>query len=672
MTGRLGIDDVEPAIDGGRFPSKAVVGEAVPVRAVVWREGHAAVSATLAVRAPSDSTNESRTLRIPMSPGGLPDVVDGLFTPTCAGTWTFTIEAWSDPIATWKRAVEAKLSVGQGPAELANDLEIGARLFESASAGVPAADRERMVAVAGSLRSDRQLPARVAPAFGSDITELLRSHPLRELVTTSAVHHVTVDRRAALYGSWYEFFPRSTGGWHEDGTPRHGTFDTAAADLPRIAAMGFDVVYLPPIHPIGQVNRKGPNNTLTPGPADTGSPWAIGSAHGGHDAVHPELGTYADFRAFVDSARRHGIEVALDLALQCAPDHPWASAHPEWFTVLPDGTIAYAENPPKKYQDIYPIDFDTDPEGIFAEVVRVVLHWIDAGVKIFRVDNPHTKPPGFWERFIAHVKESHPDVLFLSEAFTHPARLYGLARRGFTQSYTYFTWRVTKWELVEFGNELAAKADEARPNLFVNTPDILHESLQHGGPGMFALRAALAATMSPTWGMYSGYELYEHQALRPGSEEYLNSEKYELRPRDFGGAAARGESLAPWVTTLNRIRRAHPALQQLRNLHFHHVDNDALIAYSKFDPATGDAVLTVINLDPYSAEQGHIWLDMPAIGHDWHDRMTVRDEVTGEQYDWGQTNFVRLEPWRAAAHIIALPSIAHPTRLALSHRRGAR
>ena len=480
-----------------------------------------------------------------------------------------------------------------------------------------------------------------------------------------------VDRERALFGSWYEFFPRSTGGWNEDGTPRHGTFATAAAELPRVAAMGFDVVYLPPIHPIGKINRKGPNNTLTAGPDDVGSPWAIGSDEGGHDAIHPQLGTEDDFRAFVARARELDLEVALDLALQCAPDHPWAKEHPEWFTVLPDGTIAYAENPPKKYQDIYPVNFDNDPDGIYAEVLRVVRHWISLGVKIFRVDNPHTKPPNFWEWLIAEVKRTDPDVLFLSEAFTRPARMYGLARRGFTQSYTYFTWRVAKWELTEFGQEIAAKADEARPNLFVNTPDILHETLQHGGPGMFALRAALAATLAPSWGVYSGYELYEHVPLRPGSEEYLDSEKYQLRPRRFDEARRRGESLEPWIATLNRIRRAHPALQQLRNIHFHHIDNDALIAYSKFDPRTGDSVLTVINLNPFGAEQGTIWLDMPALGHEWHDQLTVFDEVSGAQYSWGQANFVRLEPWRAVAHILALPPIGVPTRTTLAYRRNS-
>ncbi|WP_137725163.1 alpha-1,4-glucan--maltose-1-phosphate maltosyltransferase [Prescottella subtropica] len=665
MSGRLAIDDVLPCLDGGRFPAKAVVGEVFPVSATVWREGHDAVATTLVVER---AGHPADTLAIPMRPGPELDVFHASFAPTSVGRWTYRIEAWGDPLSTWRHAVEAKLAVGQGPEDLANDLEVGARLFERAAADADPHHRGRLLAAATALRSGRQLPARVAPAFATDIADALRVRPLRELVTSSRSFDVTVDRRRALVGSWYEFFPRSTGGRDSRGAPVHGTFATAAAELPRIAAMGFDVVYLPPIHPIGVVNRKGPNNSLTAGPDDVGSPWAIGSADGGHDAIHPALGTEADFVAFVAEASRLGLEVALDLALQCAPDHPWASEHPEWFTRLPDGTIAYAENPPKKYQDIYPLNFDTDPAGLSAEVLRVVRHWITLGVTIFRVDNPHTKPVDLWEWLIAEVTRTDPDVLFLSEAFTRPAPMYGLAKRGFTQSYTYFTWRVHKWELTEFGVELAAKADEARPNLFVNTPDILHASLQHGGPGMFAVRAALAATLAPTWGVYSGFELFEHVAVAPGSEEYLDSEKYQLRPRDYAGARARGESLEPWLTTLNRIRRAHPALQQLRNLRFHHVDHDALIAYSKIDPVTGDAVLIVVNLDPSHAQQGHISIDMPAIGRDWHDRMTVHDTVSGEHYEWGQRNFVRLEPWRACAHILALPTVPRELRARLADR----
>jgi starch synthase (maltosyl-transferring) len=667
VTGRIAIDDTAPSIPGGR-PAKAVVGEVFPVRTVVWREGHDAVAATLVVRGPG----ASRPSRIRMTPDYEPDVFNATFTPNTPGVWTYRIEGWSDPIATWRAAIEAKLAVGQSAADLANDLELGARLFDRAAQAVPKKQFQRLRAVAAALRGDDQLPARVAPAFTEEVAEILRATPLRDLVTRGPQHIVQVERHRALYGSWYEFFPRSTGGRDATGKPVHGTFATAAKELPRIAAMGFDVVYLPPIHPIGEVNRKGRNNALTAEPGDVGSPWAIGSKHGGHDAVHPDLGTEDDFAEFVAAARELGLEVALDLALQCAPDHPWVQAHPEWFTTLPDGTIAYAENPPKKYQDIYPVNFDNDPDGLYAEVLRVVRHWIDLGVRIFRVDNPHTKPADFWEWLIGNVWRTDPDVIFLSEAFTRPARLYGLARRGFSQSYTYFTWRVAKWELTEFGNELAAKADEARPNLFVNTPDILHESLQHGGPGMFAIRAVLAATLAPTWGVYSGFELFEHQAVRPDSEEYLHSEKYELRPRPFAEALARGESLEPWLTRLNEIRRAHPALQQLRCLHFHHVDNDALLAYSKIDPVGGDAVLVVVNLNPYGAEWGMLSLDLPAIGREWHDHPVVYDEVSGEEYHWAQTNYVRLDPAHTVAHIIALPPVSQQARTELAYRRTLR
>ena len=348
------------------------------------------------------------------------------------------------------------------------------------------------------------------------------------------------------------------------------------------------------------------------------------------------------------------MEVALDLALQVAPDHPWVKKHPEFFTTLPDGTIAYAENPPKKYQDIYPLNFDNDRDAIYAEMLRVTLHWVERGIRVFRVDNPHTKPPDFWAWLIEQVKAEHPDVLFLAEAFTRPARLWGLARLGFTQSYTYFTWRTTKAELTEFGEDHRDHWDIGRPNLFVNTPDILPEHLQVGGPSMFAIRAALAATLAPTWGVYSGFELYEHEAVRPGSEEYLDSEKYELRPRDFDTALAEGASLQPWLTRLNEIRRAHPALQQMRTLHFHHIDHDALMVYSKQDPATGDTVLVVVSLDPHESREGTMWLDLPALGFAPGDRLIAHDEVTGETYDWGESNYVRLDPLRAVAHVVSL------------------
>jgi starch synthase (maltosyl-transferring) len=393
-----------------------------------------------------------------------------------------------------------------------------------------------------------------------------------------------------------------------------------------------------------------------PGPEDVGSPWAIGSDEGGHDAIHPQLGTFEDFDDFVAATREQGMEVALDLALQAAPDHPWVTEHPEWFTTRPDGSIAYAENPPKKYQDIYPLNFDNDPKGIYAEVLRIVRLWVGHGVKIFRVDNPHTKPLNFWHWLIWEVKKTDPDVVFLAEAFTRPAMMHTLAKIGFTQSYTYFTWRTAKWELEEYGRELVAAADYMRPNFFVNTPDILHASLQHGGPPMFRIRAVLAALMSPSWGVYSGYELFEHLPVREGSEEYLDSEKYQLRPRDYDRAIREGRSLAPYLAHLNRLRNAHPALQQVRNLRFHHVDNENLLAFSKRDDETGDTVIVVVTLNPYSVQQGITSLDMPALGLDWNDRMVVHDEMGGgtSDYEWGQVNFVRLDPHVEPAHVLVV------------------
>ncbi|RLV57353.1 DUF3416 domain-containing protein [Aeromicrobium phragmitis] len=653
MTDRIGIDDVRPISGDGTYPSKAVVGEHVPVTATVWREGHDAVGATVVWRGPGE--RRERTTRLEALDAGT-DQFGALIVPDVVGLWTFRVDAWSDPWATIAHALDAKLAAGQTPDELANDLELAARLLEQVAARKERkAERPMLEGAAAALR-DTTLPlgARVGPALSDQLRRLMHDHPVRELVTKGTTRRIWVDRQRAAYGSWYEFFPRSTGGVDADGTPVHGTFQTAAKELDRVAAMKFDVVYLPPIHPIGRLNRKGPNNTLTPGPEDVGSPWAIGAEEGGHDAIHPALGTEQDFADFVARAGELGLEVALDLALQAAPDHPWVRSHPEFFTTLPDGTIAYAENPPKKYQDIYPLNFDNAPEAIYAEVLRVTLHWVERGVRIFRVDNPHTKPPNFWAWLIAEVKEQHPDVLFLSEAFTRPARLWGLARLGFTQSYTYFTWRTTKAELTGFGEDLREHWDEGRPNLFVNTPDILPEHLQVGGPGMFALRAALAATLAPTWGVYSGYELFEHEAVRPGSEEYLDSEKYQLRPRDYDAALAEGRSLQPWLTRLNEIRRAHPALQQMRTLKFHHVDHEALIAYSKQDPGTGDTVVVVVSLDPHETREGVLWLDLPALGFGYDERLLAHDEVTGEAYDWGAANYVRLDPSRACAHIVSL------------------
>jgi starch synthase (maltosyl-transferring) len=694
VAGRIEIDDVAPVVSGGRFPATAVVGEIVPVQATVWREGHDAVSATLVVRhhgtayprladdppgrvKPAEPVpiqevvipaSRVKPQLLPMSMSRTPDVFHGQFSPTSVGLWTFRVDGWGDPIATWRKNVTAKLDAGQSESELSNDLLVGARLLERAATGASRHHRYPLIDAAARLRAPGDPFARAGAALSAEVTEVLDQYPLRELVTRGEQHGVWVDRPLARFSSWYEMFPRSTGGWDAKGNPVHGTLATATKELPRIARMGFDVVYLPPIHPIGKVHRKGRNNSVTAAPNDVGSPWAIGSDEGGHDAIHPKLGTLKDFDDFVAAARDDGMEVALDLALQTAPDHPWARNHPEWFTVLPDGTIAYAENPPKKYQDIYPLNFDNDPSGLYEEVLRVVRFWISHGVKVFRVDNPHTKPPNFWAWLIGEVKNEDPDVLFLAEAFTRPARLYGLAKLGFTQSYTYFTWRTSRSELTEFGQQIAEHADYARPNLFVNTPDILHESLQHGGPGMFAIRAVLASTMSSAWGVYSGYELFEHRPVREGSEEYLHSEKYELRPRDFEAALADGESLEPFLTRLNEIRRVHPALHELRTIKFHHPDNEAILAYSKFDPVTGDQVLVVVTLNAFGPEETTLWLDMSALGMEPYDRFWVRDEITGDEYQWGQSNYVRLDPAKAVAHVLNMPQVPADQRPNLLRR----
>jgi starch synthase (maltosyl-transferring) len=658
VVGRLGLNSVSPVVAGGQLPARAVVGEHVPVSAIVFREGHDAVGASVAVRKPSGG-------RIPflrMEPGAPgTDRWHATIVPDEPGLWTFVVEAWGDPLSTWRHAVTVKLEAGQGAAELANDLEDGARLFDQLTRLAPKPHRQSLAAVAAALRDGgADLQARVGPALEPAIQQLAHDVPVRDLMTRSARHSIWVDRPRALQGAWYEFFPRSIGAVLDTAPEaktrplRHGTLKDATEHLDYVAGMGFDVVYLPPIHPIGEVNRKGPNNSLLPAEWDVGSPWAIGSKDGGHDAIHPDLGTLQDFRAFVKRAKKLGMEVALDLALQAAPDHPWVTSHPEWFTTRPDGTIAYAENPPKKYQDIYPLNFDNDSDGLYAECLRIVLHWVKQGVSIFRVDNPHTKPINFWHWLIWEVKKQHPDVLFLAEAFTKPAMMHELARIGFTQSYTYFTWRNEKDELQDYVRELVESADYMRPNFFPTTPDILPEFLQVGGPASFRIRAILAATMSPTYGIYSGFELFEHTPVRQGSEEFLDSEKYQLRPRDVQAAVAEGRSLAPLLTQLNRVRRAHPSLLTLRGTYFHLVDNRTVTAFSKHDPATGDRTLVVCTMDPYGVQEGWVALDMPALGLDWSDRIRVTDLLTGDVYDWGTVNFVRLDPHVRPAHVFHL------------------
>ncbi|WRZ43801.1 alpha-1,4-glucan--maltose-1-phosphate maltosyltransferase [Streptomyces sp. NBC_00151] len=644
-TVRIPVMDVRPVVDRGRRPAKAVVGETFEVTATLFAEGHDVVGANVVLCDPSGRPGPWTPMR-ELAPGT--DRWGAHVTPSATGHWTYRVEAWSDPVTGWRHAAGIKIPAG---IDVGLVLEEGAALHERAAAGVPEdAGRDTVLAAADTLRDDSLPPAeRFAAALTPEVAATLAEHPLRERLTPSLPLPLLVERERALYGAWYEFFPRSEGGQVDP--PVHGTFRTAAERLPAIAEMGFDVVYLPPVHPIGATYRKGPDNTLSAGPEDVGVPWAIGSPEGGHDAIHPDLGTLDDFDAFVRRAGSLGLEIALDFALQCSPDHPWVEKHPEWFHHRPDGTIAHAENPPKKYQDIYPIAFDQDMPGLVAETVRVLRHWMDHGVRIFRVDNPHTKPVVFWEQVIADINATDPDVIFLAEAFTRPAMMRTLAEVGFQQSYTYFTWRNTKQELTEYLTELTGdSAARMRPNFFVNTPDILHEFLQTGGRPAFALRAVLAATLSPTWGIYSGYELCENTPLRQGGEEYLHSEKYQLRPRDWQTAEREGRTIAPLITRLNRIRRDHRALREIRNLRFHQVDNDAVIAYSK--RSGDDTVVVVANLDPHHTRQATVSLDMPRLALSEDARVPVRDELTGETYNWGRSNFVRLGP--GGAHVLTV------------------
>jgi starch synthase (maltosyl-transferring) len=656
--------DVAPVVDLGRYPAKAVAGEPFEVTALVFREGHDALSADVVLTDPEGRRRPWVRMR---KDAEVPDLWRAEVAPDSVGAWTFEIEAWSDPIATWRHNAEIKI-----PAEI--DVELmfaeGVLLLERLRESLPKKARRltedhRTIADAVKAMKDSRRPndVRYAAAASRAVDEVLDRHPLRDLVTTEGPYKLYVDRPRALYGSWYEFFPRSEGAYVDPKTGKvvSGTFQTAAKRLDAVAAMGFDVVYLPPIHPIGKVNRKGPNNTLVTEEGDPGSPWAIGSDEGGHDAVHPDLGTLEDFDDFVARAAELDLEVALDLALQAAPDHPWVESHPEWFTTRADGSIAYAENPPKKYQDIYPVNFDNDPEGIYHEVLRIVRHWMSHGVRIFRVDNPHTKPVEFWDWLLTEVQKTDPDVIFLSEAFTKPAMMRTLATVGFHQSYTYFTWRNAKWELEQYLTELSHESSHVmRPNLFVNTPDILHAYLQYGGPAAFKIRATIAATASPTWGVYAGFELFEHVAVRPGSEEYLDSEKYQVRIRDWEGAERSGRTLSPYITQLNDIRRRHPALQLLRNLTVHHSDDESVLVFSKLTKGPGDGrhdddlMIVVVNVDPHAARETTVHLDMPALGMDWHDRFTVHDELTGESWTWGEHNYVRLDPHQQPAHIFTV------------------
>jgi starch synthase (maltosyl-transferring) len=662
--GRIPVLDLSPQLNDNLWPAKAFAGEVVPFQATAFREGHDAIGVMLHLTAP-DGTQTQHPMHLTV-PGT--DRYETKVRLDQQGSYTYRVRGYSDDYATWVHNAAIKIPAGI-------DVElmflIGSTLFAAAGTDLtrPIGERRLFTAAAKTLADTRaSVDTRLAVVTDAALAAVAAVRPLSSLDTFSAERTVRVERTRAGVGSWYEFFPRSEGAVPlGDGRWQSGTFRTAAARLPGVAAMGFDVLYLPPIHPIGRAFRKGPNNTLDAGENDPGSPWAIGSAAGGHDAIHPDLGTIDDFRFFLSAARTEGIEVAIDLALQASPDHPWVREHPEWFTTLPDGSIAYAENPPKKYQDIYPINFDNDPAGIRAEVLRLVRYWVSVGVNIFRVDNPHTKPLDFWEWLIGTINRESPDVVFLAEAFTRPALLQGLAKVGFQQSYTYFTWRNTKEELEEFFDGLAHDtADFLRPNLFVNTPDILSEYLQFGGPAAFKIRAALAATAAPTWGVYAGFELYESVA-RPGAEENIDNEKYEYRPRDYAKAEALGKSLSPFLAQLGRIRAAHPALRQLRNLDIHSSDDESILVYSKYlagdftDDGRADALIVVANVDPHSVRETVVHLDVTRFGLPLGATFEVEDLVTGAVWTWSADNFVRLDAFTEPVHIlhVRLPQAAH-------------
>jgi starch synthase (maltosyl-transferring) len=652
--GRIPIRDLSPLQPENRWQAKAFAGEVVPFGATIFKEGHDVLGADLVLVSPSGE----RAVRRMFALGFGSDRWEVLAQVGTPGGWTWAIQAWVDDWATWLHNAELKVPAG---VDVPLMLLIGTNLLKRAAADDPS--NTVLASAAKAIANARATPeARLAAAVLA--TPEIEKRPLRSLVTDSAEQVLRVERARAGLGSWYEFFPRSEGAKKQrDGSWKSGTFRSAARRLPAVAAMGFDVLYLPPIHPIGRSFRKGPNNALDAGRDDPGSPWAIGSAEGGHDAIHPDLGTVADFSYFVGAVRDAGMEIAIDFALQASPDHPWVTEHPEWFTTLPDGSIAYAENPPKKYQDIYPLNFDNDLPGLSTECLRIVKYWIGLGVNIFRVDNPHTKPLAFWEWLLHEVNGEFPDVVFLAEAFTDPAMMYSLAQAGFQQSYTYFAWRNTKQELEEFLRQISTEnAAFFRPNLFVNTPDILTEYLQFGGPAAFKVRAAIAATASPSWGVYAGYELYENVA-RPGSEENIDNEKYEYKPRDFAKAEEAGRSLASYITRLNEIRRAHPALQQLRNLDLHWSDDGAILVYSKYlEPEFmdsmgakgGDAIIVVANVDPHSVRETTVHLDPRLFGVEPGRTFEVTDLITDQRFTWSTDNYVRLDAFTEPVHILSV------------------
>ena len=641
MIGRIVIDDVRPRTPSGEYPAKAVVGETVEISADIYKDGHDVLAARVRWR-PAGSKKWSDE---PMQHLGS-DRWSATIEPSELGRHELVVEAWVDRYATWRHKAVVKLEAGQ---EIEVELEEGALLAELGAESTGKSDAQQLRSAATQARdTSASTQERLGPLITRAVEHLLHGPLPGSDLTSAAAVPLWVDRERALFGAWYEFFPRSEGG-----------LQGAAKRLAAVAAMGFDVVYFPPIHPIGQQFRKGKNNTLDPTPEDVGSPWAIGGAEGGHMDIHPELGSFDDFAEVVRRADELGMEIALDYALQCSPDHPWVREHPEWFHHRPDGTIAYAENPPKKYQDIYPINFwperEEDRVALWEACREILEFWIERGVRIFRVDNPHTKPFAFWAWLIAEIQKVHPDVLFLAEAFTRPKVMAKLAEIGFSQSYTYFTWRTEQHGpegLVAYLTELAGeKADYMRPNFWPNTPDILSGPLRNGSPAAFKMRFVLAATMTPAYGLYSGYELYENAPAAETNEEYLNSEKYEVKERDW----SQPNSLTPFITKLNDIRRRHPAMQRLRNITFHASFNDQMIAYSKHTDDFSDVILCVVNLDPHSIQETTLQLDLGALGIPNDRPFEAHDELTGQTFTWqGGSPYVRLDPHWEPAHVLHL------------------
>jgi starch synthase (maltosyl-transferring) len=645
------IEGVEPEIDAGRFPIKRVVGEGVRVRARIFTDGHDRIAACLHFREAAAETWRE----VPMRGLGN-DRFEAEFQVSRLGRAAYTVEAWIDAFGSWREGLAKKVAAGL---DVASELLDGAELVRAAAARARGAEADLLAERAQRLAGRGRVAERAHEALAEELAALMALHPDRGAAARYGRElEVQVECERARSGAWYEFFPRSCS--PEPG--RHGTLRDAEERLAYAASMGFDVVYLPPVHPIGRSFRKGPNNTPAAAPGDPGSPWAIGAEEGGHTAVHPELGTLEDFDRFVARARQLGVEVAIDIAFQCSPDHPFVRKHPGWFRHRPDGTIQYAENPPKVYQDVFPLDFACeDWKALWEELRDVVLFWIGHGVTIFRVDNPHTKPLSFWEWLIREVREAHPDVVFLSEAFTRPAVMQYLAKAGFSQSYSYFTWRNTKRELTDYLTELgeAPQRDFLRPNLFANTPDILHEFLQVGGRPAFQIRATLAATLSGSWGVYGPpYELCEAAAVA-GTEEYLDSEKYQLRAWDV----ERPGNIRDYLARLNEIRREHPALTRGGPVRFHPISDESLIAYSRAEPGEGDAVLVVVNLDPHHAHAGWVELPLRELGLDAARPYQMDDLLGGARFLWhGSRNFVSLDPASVPAHVFCVRRLVHSER----------